>query len=64
VRARVSAAAINHLIDLCSAKNDGHSCDGARGLYQTIFMVQSGQNRRRLDATPVRKMMSGRLRPV
>ena len=35
----------------------------SRGLQQTIFVVHSSQNRRRLDAVPFEEVMSGRLRP-
>jgi hypothetical protein len=44
--------------------NVAHSVAGSRDFRQTIFMVQSGQNRRRLNAVPVGEMMPGRLWPV
>jgi hypothetical protein len=60
--ARVMQAELNELLVL--RNNVAHSVAGSRVLHQAIFVVQSGQNRRRLDPEPVAEMMPGRLWPV
>lgn len=49
---------------LCSAVISRARFSVSRGLDQPVFMMQSRQNRRRLDPVPVAEMMPGRLRSV